>query len=83
MALGEARHRSGKVVTAYTIAGDCDPAAICSNDFEMEWPPRSGRRQRFPEVDRAAFFSVEQGLEMIHPAEAPLVKRLAEMLATQ
>src|SRR5262245_29777910 len=63
--LGEIRQRGGKHVTAYYLEGDLDPAAIRSVSFEMEWPPRSGRTQSFPEVDRAAWFSLAEAREKI------------------
>jgi len=66
--LGEVRQKAGKLVTAFALRGDCDPSAIRSNDFEMEWPPRSGRRQIFPEVDRAEWFSLPAAREKILPA---------------
>jgi predicted NUDIX family NTP pyrophosphohydrolase len=78
VALGEVRQRSGKVVTAWALAGDADPATIRSNTFTMEWPPRSGSMREFPEVDRAAWFSLDEARERILPAQAPLLERLAE-----
>src|SRR3982751_5941842 len=56
--LGEVRQKSGKVVHGFALEGDFDPATLRSNTFEMEWPPRSGRRQEFPEVDRAEWFDL-------------------------
>jgi predicted NUDIX family NTP pyrophosphohydrolase len=76
--LGEIRQKSGKLVRAWAVAGDLDAARITSNDFEMEWPPRSGRRQRFPEVDRAQWFGLQEAREKINPAQAPLLDRLRE-----
>lgn len=73
--LGTVRQKGGKVVHAWAFAGDCDPAAIVSNTFEMEWPPRSGRRASFPEVDRAAFFDRETALRKILEAQRPFVER--------
>src|SRR5438309_7738613 len=57
IALTPVRQRSGKLVIAWALDGDCDPSSIRSNTFSMEWPPKSGRMQEFPEVDRAAWFS--------------------------
>jgi predicted NUDIX family NTP pyrophosphohydrolase len=51
---------SGKVIHAWTAAGDCDPAAVQSNNFTLEWPPKSGRMQEFPEIDRAGWFTLEE-----------------------
>jgi predicted NUDIX family NTP pyrophosphohydrolase len=77
--LGEVRQRGGKVVTAWALAGDADPAAIRSNTFTIEWPPRSGTMREFPEVDRADWFSLDEARERILPAQAPLLERLAEV----
>jgi predicted NUDIX family NTP pyrophosphohydrolase len=74
--LGTVRQKSGKRITAYAAEGDLDPAAISSNTFEMEWPPRSGRMQEFPEVDRAAWFSIEEAREKLNPAQAEFLVRL-------
>jgi predicted NUDIX family NTP pyrophosphohydrolase len=74
--LGEIRQKSGKRVRAWAIGGDLDPSTIQSNMFELEWPPRSGRRQRFPEVDRAQWFTLAQAREKINPAQAALLDRL-------
>jgi predicted NUDIX family NTP pyrophosphohydrolase len=74
--LGEVRQRSGKRVRAWAIEGDLDPAAISSNTFLFEWPPRSGKRIEIPEVDRAEWFSIEQAREKINPGQVPLLDRL-------
>jgi predicted NUDIX family NTP pyrophosphohydrolase len=76
--LGEVRQRSGKVVTGWALEGDADADAIRSNTFTMEWPPRSGTMREFPEVDRAAWFSLDEARERILPGQAPLLDRLAE-----
>jgi predicted NUDIX family NTP pyrophosphohydrolase len=81
LALGSVKHKSGKTVTAWAFEGDCDPAALKSNTFSIEWPPRSGRKQEFPEVDRAEFFAVEAAREKIHIAEFELIARLQNLLA--
>ena len=78
VALGEVRQKSGKVVTAWALEGDIDADAVTSNTFTMEWPPRSGRTREFPEVDRAAWFGLDEARERILPAQAPLLDRLAE-----
>ncbi len=80
-ALGEVRQKSGKVVAAWALAGDLDPERIVSNTFELEWPPRSGRRREFPEVDRAGWFGLEQARVKLLAAQHPLLDRLAELLA--
>lgn len=74
--LGAVKQKSGKTVTAWAFQGDCDPAALKSNTFSIEWPPHSGKRREFPEIDRAAFFTIEQAKEKIHPAEFALLLRL-------
>ena len=78
--LGSTRNKSGKTILAWAFAGDCDPAALRSNMFAMEWPPKSGRRQQFPEVDRAAFFTIAEAREKASPAELVLLEKLAAIL---
>jgi predicted NUDIX family NTP pyrophosphohydrolase len=79
--LGSIRQKGGKIVYAWAFEGDRDPAQpIRSNTFEMQWPPHSGRVQLFPEVDRAQFFSLEEGRKKIKDAQWPLVERLLEIL---
>jgi predicted NUDIX family NTP pyrophosphohydrolase len=79
--LGEVRQKSGKFVRAWAIAGDLDPATAVSNTFELEWPPRSGRRIEVPEVDRAEWFALDAAREKLNPAQVVLLGRLAEVLA--
>jgi predicted NUDIX family NTP pyrophosphohydrolase len=83
MPLGSVKHKSGKTVIAWAFEGDCDPAALKSNTFTVEWPPHSGKQREFPEVDRAAFFTMEAAREKIHPAEFELLARLAKTLAAR
>ena len=78
--LGTVKQKAGKVVQAWALEGDLDADAIRSNTFELEWPPRSGRRQTFPEVDRAGWFSAEAAREKLIPAQAAFVDRLLEHL---
>ena len=78
--LGEVRQRGGKVVTAWALEGDIDADAISSNTFTMEWPPRSGREAEFPEVDRGAFFALDEARRKINPAQSELIDRLVRML---
>lgn len=78
--LGEVRLKSGKRVRAFARPADFDAGAIVSNTFETEWPPRSGRRQRFPEVDRAGWFPLGEARTKLNPAQVGLVDRLAEAL---
>lgn len=74
--LPEVRYSNGKLVRAWAIEGDCDPEALTSNTFEMEWPPRSGRTATFPEIDRAAFFDLKAARRAILPAQLPLLEAL-------
>ena len=76
--LGEIRQRNGKRVTAFAIEGALDAEAITSNTFTMQWPPRSGSTQEFPEVDRAGWFGLDAAREKILAAQAPLLDRLVE-----
>jgi predicted NUDIX family NTP pyrophosphohydrolase len=78
--LGEVRQKGGKRVIAWAVEGDCEPDRARSNLFEMEWPPRSGRKQSFPEVDRAAFFPLDLARRKLNPAQAELVAKLEERL---
>ena len=72
--------KGGKIVHAWAFASDCDPSQIRSNTFSMEWPPHSGRMGTFPEVDRAAFFSLEQAKARINPALTALLEELLRKL---
>jgi predicted NUDIX family NTP pyrophosphohydrolase len=76
--LGEIRQRNGKRVTAWAVEGDLNADAITSNTFTIEWPPRSGHRQEFPEVDRAGWFGLDAAREKVLAAQAPLLDRLVE-----
>ena len=77
-ALGEVRQKNGKRVAAWAAEGDLDASAARSNTFEMEWPPRSGRRQEFPEIDRAEWFTLAQAREKLLPAQEAFLDRLEE-----
>jgi predicted NUDIX family NTP pyrophosphohydrolase len=76
--LGTIRQRNGKLVTAWAAESDFDAAAVVSNTFELEWPPRSGRRQSFPEVDRAAWFDLETARSKMIVGQDALLDRLLE-----
>jgi predicted NUDIX family NTP pyrophosphohydrolase len=76
--LGEIRQRGGKRVVGFAVEGDFDPAALQAGRFELEWPPRSGRRQAFPEVDRVAWFDVETARRKVVGGQVALLDRLAE-----
>jgi predicted NUDIX family NTP pyrophosphohydrolase len=78
--LGEVTLKSGKVIHAWAVEGDLDPALSHSNEFEIEWPPRSGKRQMIPEVDRVAWFAAEEARRRAHPAQAAFVDRLEAAL---
>jgi predicted NUDIX family NTP pyrophosphohydrolase len=78
--LGRVKQKSGKLVTAWAAEGDLDADAIHSNRFEMEWPPGSGRRAEFPEIDRAGWFDVDTAREKLVPAQTAFLDRLLERL---
>ena len=74
--LGSVTQRAGKTVTAWATEGDFDPADLVSNDFSMEWPPRSGRMADFPEIDRVAWVNAEEAATKLNPAQVVFVERL-------
>jgi predicted NUDIX family NTP pyrophosphohydrolase len=76
IALAPIRQASGKVVHAWAVEGDFDPATLTSGTFSMEWPPRSGRQQQFPEVDRAEWFTIENAKRKINKAQIALLDQL-------
>jgi predicted NUDIX family NTP pyrophosphohydrolase len=78
--LGEIVQPSRKRITGYAIKGEFDPETLKSNGFALEWPPNSGQMQTFPEVDRAAWFAVEQAREKIQPGQALFIERLLDLL---
>ena len=80
--LGEVRQKNGKRVTAWAAEGDLDAEAVRSNTFTMQWPPKSGRMQEFPEIDRAGWFSVGDALVKLIPAQAEFLARLLERMGT-
>jgi predicted NUDIX family NTP pyrophosphohydrolase len=80
--LGEIRQPSRKLVTAFALEGDFDPAMLKSNHFTMEWPPKSGTLQSFPEVDRAAWFKPDKAREKILPGQAPFIDHLLAAIET-
>lgn len=81
--LGRIRQTGGKLVEAFAIEAEFDPKALVSNMFEMEWPPRSGTIERFPEVEEARWFMLPAAGEMILPSQLPLLGRLAETLGPE
>ncbi|MFF7331476.1 NUDIX domain-containing protein [Streptomyces sp. NPDC008150] len=76
--LGEVRQAGGKIVTAWAVEADLDPAEMRPGTFTMEWPPRSGRVQEFPELDRVAWLTPDRAREVIVTAQAAFLDRLAE-----
>ncbi len=78
--LGEVRLKSGKVIRAWAVEGDLDPAQCQSNEIQIEWPPRTGRRLTVPEVDRLAWFGLDEARRRAHPVQAAFVERLEEQL---
>lgn len=78
--LGDVRQAGGKWVTAFTLEQDLDPAAIRSNIFEIEWPPRSGTLQSFPEVSAARWLAVEEARRIMLPSQCPFLDRLVALV---
>ncbi|HET7029606.1 MAG TPA: NUDIX domain-containing protein [Candidatus Limnocylindrales bacterium] len=78
--LGTITQKGGKIVHAWAVEGDLDPAVAVSNEFEMEWPPRSGRRQAFAEIDRVEWFAPDEARRRLKPTQVPFVDRLLERL---
>src|SRR3954452_6617332 len=81
--LGSIRQRAGKVVEAWAAEADFDPATLAANTFSIEWPPRSGTQQEFPEVDRAEWFDLQAAREKVLPAQAKFLDRLLERLGSE
>lgn len=80
--LAQVRQSGGKIVEAFAVEGDLDPAAIRSIEFAMEWPPRSGQHQMFPEIDRAEWMSLEQARARMLPSQLPLLDALEARLGS-
>lgn len=78
--LGEVTQKNGKRVTAWAFEGACEPGALRCNTFEIEWPPKSGRRQSFPEIDRVQWFGLQEAREKINAAQAAFLERLQRLL---
>jgi len=83
VALGSFKQPGGKQVEAFAVQGDCEPAKLISNDFEMEWPRRSGRTQRFPEVDRGGWFTEEEARDKLLIGQRPMLDRFLELKTTK
>jgi predicted NUDIX family NTP pyrophosphohydrolase len=83
LALSPQRQKAGKIVYAWAVEGNLNPQQVRSNTFEMEWPPKSGRKQRFPEIDKAGWFPVEVALKKINPGQTAFIQELVENLEIQ
>jgi predicted NUDIX family NTP pyrophosphohydrolase len=83
IALTPITQKGGKRILAWAFEGDCDPRQIRSNLFTLEWPPRSGKQQQFPEIDVATFFTLAQAQEKINPGQFPLLQEVAARVARQ
>ena len=81
--LGRIRQKGGKWVEAFALESELDPKRIVSNSFTLEWPPRSGRFHTYPEVDRAAWFTLESAREMILPSQLPILDSFEAMLRSR
>jgi predicted NUDIX family NTP pyrophosphohydrolase len=79
--LGTIKQASGKLVSVWTIEGDCDPAALVSNTCMIDWPPRSGRQLEIPEVDRGAWFTIDEARERILKSQSPVLDLLMQRLS--
>ena len=75
------RQPSGKIIYAWGVNGDFDTTTLKSNTFSMEWPPKSGQQREFPEVDRAAWFEIEEAKRKIHQGQVPLMEELERMVS--
>ena len=80
VALGQVKQKNGKIVHAWAVRGDADVSQLRSNEFELEWPRKSGRMRSFPEVDRAEWFELAEARRRIKPAQIPFLERLAAKL---
>jgi len=78
--LGEIKRKDGKIIRAWAVEGNIDEGKVKSNSFEMEWPPRSGQKQEFPEIDRAEWFGLTTASQKLQIAQVEFLKRLAEYL---
>ncbi len=75
--------KGGKRVLCWAMEGDVDPEVIVSNTFELEWPPRSGNRVSFPEIDKSGWFTLQEAKQLINERQIPLLEQLLEHLGTQ
>lgn len=77
------KQKSGKIIQIWALEGEADPAAIKSNTFPLEWPPKSGHQQEFPEIDRAGWFTLDQAREKISPGQLGFLQELETLLQTK
>jgi len=82
LSLAPVKQAGGKIVSAWSVEGDFDPALLRSNVFEVEWPPKSGKKKEFPEVDRAAWFTPEEARRKLLASQAPLLDELLTRVAS-
>ena len=80
--LGSIEQKSGKIVTAWAVEGDCDPAELVSNTCSLQWPPKSGRFIEIPEIDQGRWFDLKEARETIRQEQEPLLERLQDALGT-
>jgi predicted NUDIX family NTP pyrophosphohydrolase len=80
VSLASIKQPSGKTIDAWAVEGECDPAMVRSNSFATEWPPRSGRVQRFPEIDRAAWFGIDEARDRITKGQRGFLDQLRQLL---
>jgi predicted NUDIX family NTP pyrophosphohydrolase len=78
--LAPVRQKSGKIVHAFALEADFDVAQFASNTFEIEWPPRSGRRRAYPEIDRIGYFAIDEAMQKILIYQQPLLRELTERI---
>ena len=81
--LAPVRQKSGKIVHAFALEADFDLAQFASNTFEIEWPPRSGRRRSFPEIDRIGYFCIEEAMQKILVYQQPFIRELLEKISNE
>lgn len=77
--LGSIKQKGGKTVHAWAFEGDCDPEKFRSNTFEIEWPPKSGKKVSFPEIDRVQFFTIPEAREKLNPAQVEFLSELERL----
>ena len=80
IALSQIGQSGNKIVSTWYLQGDVDPAAVRSNLFQMEWPPKSGKNQQFPEVDKAAWYGLDEAKVKVHKGQIPIIEELERIL---